>query len=354
MKILIRGTNWIGDAVMTVPALREIRRLFPNAHITLQTRKWAEGIFRDADFLDEILAFEETESDFRTILQQARVLRSGKFDLAVVLPNSYRSAAIVKIAGIPRRFGYSKEGRRMLLTNAVSIPNWKRERHEVYYYLNLVSEIEKSILGTSTVEDSEPNIELDVAEARVNDCVQRFVCSLPDSKRLTIAFGPGSTNSLAKRWPVARFAAAADKLSEEFDARFLVLGSKQEQAVAAEMARTAKTELVDLTGATDLGEAMAILSYANLFVSNDMGLAHLAAAVGTPSIVIFGPTDPRTTRPFSENAFVLREPVECSPCMLRDCPIDHRCMTRITVDDVVQNVRQVLAGTEHNFQPAKR
>lgn len=352
MKILIRGTNWIGDAVMTIPALREIRRLFPDAHITLQTRKWAEGIFRDADFLDEILAFDDADSNFRTILQQSRSLRAEKFDIAVILPSSYRSAAIVKLAGIPRRFGYSKEGRGMLLTNAIEIPKWKKERHEVFYYLNLVAEVERNLIGSSSVGDREPNIHLGVSQERVNRSTVFLEGRGLDTNRPTIAFGPGSTNSLAKRWPVARFAAVADRISEEFDANLLVLGSEQEQDVAAEMGRNASSELIDLTGATDLGEAAAILKCADLFISNDMGLAHLAAAVGTATIVMFGPTDPRTTRPFTLDATVLREPVECSPCMLRECPIDHRCMTRITVDLVVQNARRVLS--ENHKEPNQR
>src|SRR5688572_33510026 len=111
MKIVVRGTNWIGDAVMTIPALRELRRIFPDAQITLHTRSWANGIFQDADFIDEILAFEESESKVRTVTEQVKLLKEQKFDLAVLFPNSFASAATVKLSKIPRRFGYAKEGR---------------------------------------------------------------------------------------------------------------------------------------------------------------------------------------------------------------------------------------------------
>src|SRR5690606_10371312 len=125
MRILVRGTNWIGDAVMSIPALRELRRIFPDAHTALHTRGWAKGIFETAGVVDEILPFEESGKDLGTIFREARRLRAGRFDLAVIFPNSFRSASIVKLAGIPRRFGYAKEGRGLLLTDAVHIPSWK-------------------------------------------------------------------------------------------------------------------------------------------------------------------------------------------------------------------------------------
>lgn len=143
MKIVVRGTNWIGDAVMQIPALRELRRVFPAAHITLHTRSWARGIFEDADFLNEILTFERTESKIKDALAQTKILRERKFDAAVLFPNSFESALIAKLASIPKRFGYAKDARGFLLTDAVKIPEWKTARHEVFYYLNLVAEVEK-------------------------------------------------------------------------------------------------------------------------------------------------------------------------------------------------------------------
>ena len=134
MKILVRGTNWVGDAVMSVPALRELRRIFPEARISLHTRGWARGIFEDARFVDEIFAFEKTASKIKDPFAQSKALREKNFDLAVLFPNSFESALITKLAGVPRRFGYAKEGRSFLLTDPVEIPIWKNQRHEVYYY----------------------------------------------------------------------------------------------------------------------------------------------------------------------------------------------------------------------------
>jgi heptosyltransferase-2 len=166
MKIVVRGTNWIGDAVMQIPALRELRRVFPSAHITLHTRSWARGIFEDADFLDEILTFERTESKIRDALREAKILRAKKFDSAVLFPNSFESALVAKLALIPQRFGYAKDARGFLLTDAVAIPEWKTARHEVFYYLNIIAEVEKKIVGAETVLANAPVIDLEVSGDR--------------------------------------------------------------------------------------------------------------------------------------------------------------------------------------------
>ena len=285
MRIVVRGTNWIGDAVMSVPALRELRRVFPDAHIALHTRTWAKGIFEAAGIVDEILPFEESGRDLGTIFREARRLREGKFELAVIFPNSFRSASIVKLAGITRRFGYVKEGRGMLLTDAVPIPEWKSDRHEVFYYLALVAEVERQILGTETVP-KEVSIDLEVPHSDIENATNQF---LPP-KRPLIAFGPGSTNSMAKRWPADRFAEVSDHLQLETGGVSVILGAADERDVAMDLISSAHGEVIDLTGKTSLSQAAAVLAASDLFISNDMGLAHLAAAVGTPTLVIFGPS----------------------------------------------------------------
>ncbi len=322
---------------MSVPALRELKRIFPDAHIALHTRTWAKGIFESAGIVDEILPFEESGRDLGTIFREARRLREGNFDLAVIFPNSFRSASIVKLAGIPRRFGFIKEGRGMLLTDAVPIPEWKSERHEVFYYLALVAEVEKEMLGTETVP-VEVSIGLEVSQPDIESAAKQFM----PAKRPLIALGPGSTNSIAKRWPADRFAEVSDHLQLETGGVSVILGAADERDVAADLIASAHGEVIDLTGRTSLSQASAILAASDLFISNDMGLAHLAAAVGTPTLVIFGPTDHVTTRPFAEHAAVIREDVECSPCMLRECPIDHRCMTLVTVDRVFKAAMEML------------
>jgi heptosyltransferase-2 len=306
MKILVRGTNWIGDAVMSVPALKELRRIFPDATISLHTRTWADGLFGDADFIDELVTFDKSRSKIKDVYDNSQFLRDDGYDLAVLLPNSFESALTTFLTRIPRRFGYNKDVRGLLLTDPIAVPEWKNRRHETFYYLNLVTEIERQMLGRDTVSLAIPDVTLSVSERRKN-AARSFLSEagmIPGKK--TVAFGVGSKNSLAKRWPAERYAELNDRLQAELDCSVILVGSKDECDIAAEVMRSCKVAPIDLTGKTDLGEAVAILSVVDLLISNDMGLAHAAPAAGTPTLVIFGPTNPETTRPFSPNADVLQ------------------------------------------------
>ncbi len=334
MKILIRGTNWIGDAVMTIPAMRELNRIFPDSHLTLWTRPWAEGIFRDVDFVDEIITFDKKPRRLGPTLAEAEMLEKEKFDLAVLFTNSFESALVTKLAKIPRRIGFNKDLRGLLLTDPIAVPEWKGRAHEVFYYLELVKETENRIFGTQSVGIEAPDIRLHISDERLSNARSKLEKAGIDLSQTTVAIGPGSTNSRAKRWPAERFSALADRLNA--DSNIVLIGAVDEQEVAAEVIKNSRSSLIDLTGKTDLAEAAAILAVADLFVANDMGLAHIASAVCTDTIVIFGPTDDATTRPYGENSTVIRHDVECSPCMLRDCPIDHRCMTGVSVDKVFE------------------
>lgn len=349
MKILIRGTNWIGDAVMTIPAMRELRRLFPDAEITLYTRAWAEGLFRDVDFIDRILTVEDTGSNFRDTLAEARRLKKDEFDMAVLLTNSFQSAAVIRLAGIPRRFGYAREGRGVLLSDSIRVPKWKDERHQSFYYLNIIEQIENGVLGSHTVKNRKPKYELTVADKRRSDARSMLEDAGVDTTKKTVAFGAGSTNSMAKRWGEAKFAEVGRRVQSELGANVILLGSESEMQISQIVSALSEADFIDLTGTTDLAEVTAILSETDVFVSNDMGLAHIAAAVGTKTVVIFGPTNDVTTRPLGNNVEVIRHPVECSPCMLRECPIDHRCMTRVSVDEVFEKVKR-----EFNAKTPKR
>ena len=342
-KIVVRSPNWIGDAAMAVPALRELSRLFPDAEIVLHTRPGVEGLFEDADFIDRTLTIERHKSKFRETMAQADSLGFEDFDLAVLMPNSFESALTAKLAKIPRRIGYNKDLRGLLLTDPLPVPEWKDQRHEVFYYVNLVAEAERRDLGSGTVGLSEPDTSLCVSEIRQTAARRILADAGADLSRPLVAFGPGSTNSLAKRWETEKFAQLGDLLRAEIGAEIVLMGAPSEADVSREVAALSKTKCVDVTGKTTISEAAAILSVVNMLVSNDMGLAHVAPAVGTRTVVVFGPTNPVTTRPFSENAVIVRNDVECSPCMLRECPIDHRCMTGVSVEQVMQVCARVLA-----------
>ncbi len=353
MKILVRGTNWIGDAVMSVPALRELRRIFPDAQITLHTRSWADGLFRDAEFIDDLVTFDKHRWKLKDVYDNSEFLRNDEYDLALLLPNSFESALTAFLSRVPRRFGYNRDLRGLLLTDPIAVPEWKTRRHEVFYYLNLVSEIEKRMLGRDTVSGAFPNISLEVADERIFEASQKLFEFGVDPLKKTVALGIGSTNSRAKRWPAARYAELNDRLHTEGGVNVVLIGSKDEIDAADNVAELCRNKPVNLAGKTDLAEAVATLGTVDLLISNDMGLAHVAPAVGTQTIVIFGPTNPLTTRPFAENVEVIRKEVECSPCMLRDCPIDHRCMTWISVDEVYAAAYRIFNAKSQSSEDAK-
>jgi heptosyltransferase-2 len=345
MKIVVQGANWVGDAIMSVPALRELRRIFPDASVTLHTRSWVEGIFRDADFIDDIQSFDRGRSAFEDVRRQSKLLREQKFDLAIVLPNSFESALAAWLARVPRRFGYSKDARRLLLTDAVEVPEWKGKRHEVYYYLNLIAEVEGALQGTRSVGSGEPIMSLEVSNERKERGREFLFASGADRGKKTVGLGVGSANSRAKRWPAENYARINDFLQMEMNSNVVLFGAANETDVAEIVMEKAKLKPIDLSGKTSLETVTALLSDIDLLISNDMGLAHIAPAVGTKTITIFGPTDPDTTRPYSNNATIVRKMVECAPCMLRDCPIDHRCMTGITVEEVFDRAKMILTET---------
>jgi heptosyltransferase-2 len=246
------------------------------------------------------------------------------------------------MSGSKRSFGYATERRSILLTDPIEMPDWKDSRHEVYYYLELVAAVEKSFFGSITEpEDLEPR--LAVSETQHDQAREILRAHGVDVNRKTVAIAPGSTNSRAKRWIPERFAELNDRLQTESDCNVILLGSKDDKIISEHVAALSRRPPIDITGETNIETVTTILSETDLLISNDMGLAHLAPAVGTETIVIFGPTNQVTTRPFSEHASIISANVECAPCMLRDCPIDHRCMTRVTVDDVFRKAVALLS-----------
>ena len=368
-RVVVRGVNWVGDAVMTIPALRELRRILPQAHITLATRSWAEGLFADADFLDEILIYDRAPRSLKAVARQTREWRRRKFDLALLFQNAFEAALIAAAARVPYRMGYATDGRAALLTHPLAVPEWRSNRHEVFYYLNIVAKLEELFYmeaGASrrsrtdrVMKDLLPdNLSVQEGELATSVFEPQFSLNISDERKTQasellsslgvildkplVALCPGSTNSRAKRWPAERYAAVADRFVKEADANVLLIGSPDELEVSLEVAQRMRQRPVMLTGKTNLAQAVAILSLADALITNDTGPAHIAAALGRPTLVIFGPTDPRTTRPYPAVAEIIRRPPDCAPCMLRDCPIDHRCMTAITSDEVFERASMMM------------
>jgi heptosyltransferase-2 len=339
-RVVVRGTNWVGDAVMTIPALRELRRVLPGAHVTLATRSWSEGLFRDADFVDDLLIYDRR--GVASVARATREWRARGFDLAILFQNAFEAALIAAVARVPLRVGYGTDGRRALLTHNLALPSWHGERHEVLYYLNIIEELEKLLRGSSGVMEREPRFDLRVNAARQAEARELLKAQGASMDGPLVALCPGSTNSRAKRWPGERYAALADRFVDEMEANVALIGSAEEAEVSRAVSEQMRHKAVMLTGRTSLAEAVAVLSISDLLITNDTGPAHIAAALERPTLVIFGPTDPTTTRPFSQRAQIIRRPPECAPCMLRDCPIDHRCMTAITPDEVFKRACEMM------------
>ncbi len=341
-RVVVRGTNWVGDAVMTVPALNALRRLLPDAHITLATRSFAKAIFDDVDCFDDFLVYDSRPGRLRSALAQARKWQTRRFDLAILFPNAFEPALVALLGRVRFRIGYATQGRKVLLTHPINLPEWRNSRHESFYYLNIISELDQLLNGQSRILEQPPALRLNVGSNRRLEALDFLRAQGVRRGHPLIALCPGSINSRAKRWPADRYALLADRLIAELGADVLLIGSGDEFAVSLEVSQRMEHEPIVLTGKTDLAQAAAVLNDADLLVTNDTGPAHLAAALGRPTLVIFGPTNPLTTRPLSPSAEIVRQAPDCAPCMLRDCPIDHRCMTAITPDEVFERAAAML------------
>lgn len=338
-RVVVRGTNWVGDSVMTVPALRALRRVLPQAEITLAVRPSAKDIFADADFIDQLLIYDRRNAF--SIVPQVREWRKHQFDLAVLFQNAFEAALIPFLAGVPIRLGYATESRQALLTHPLPLPDWRSARHEVFYYLYLITALEQLLFGKSEICEDVPDASLQISDARKAEAEDLLRAYGVRNSEPRVALCPGSINSRAKRWPAEAYAALADRLIDS-QRQVLLIGSEAEADVTREVTSRMRQQPVVLTGKTSLSQITAVLSVVDLVVTNDTGPAHIAAALGRPTLVIFGPTNPLTTRPFAPEAEILRHPPDCAPCMLRDCPIDHRCMTAIEVNEVFEHSQALL------------
>jgi lipopolysaccharide heptosyltransferase II len=335
-RIVVRTTNWVGDAVMSVPALRTIRAVFPSAHITLIVRPWVREVYSSVDFCDDILEFDKTgdERGVTGLLRFARLLRSRRFDVAILLQNAFEAALMTRLAGIPHRVGYDRDGRGFLLTHPCPVDPEVRNHHQCYYYLGILAAAGWIPAAPWDRPGYQRIATIGVRQTDLQSArVMLESCGVSATQPL-IGVNPGAAYGGAKRWLADRFAVVADRLAAECGARALIFGSAADAPVAAQVAGAMRTRPVLLAGKTTLGQMMGLLSSCRLFLTNDSGPMHLAAALDVPQVAVFGSTSARATGPLSGRALVIRKPVDCSPCFLRECPIDFRCMIGVTVDEV--------------------
>ncbi|HEY5041166.1 MAG TPA: lipopolysaccharide heptosyltransferase II [Verrucomicrobiae bacterium] len=369
-RILVRGVNWLGDAVMTTPALLRLRETFPGAHITLLTPEKLRELWLGHPAVNETISFSAGDNIFAA----GKKLRAGKFDLALVLPNSPRSALEVFLAGIPQRIGHAHAWRNFFLTQAVapradavkmrklSVTEIKRRTgiapvsnlnqkksetgatpvlqpiaHQIHEYLHLAA-----ALGANP-EPLAP--QLFVAPEEIEATKKKF--GLDISAQPVFGLNPGAEYGPAKRWPVENFIAAAKEIQSRTNCAWLLFGGKSDAAVTnqIESAIGNRQSAINLADQTTLRELMSLLKLCRVLLTNDTGPMHVAAALGTPVVVPFGSTSPELTGPGlpgDARNRLLKSDAPCSPCFLRECPIDFRCMNGITVERVVEAVLQIV------------
>jgi len=338
-RILIRSANWIGDAVMSTPAVHTIRRNFPEAHIGILAKPWVAPVFHANPHADEVLIYD-AKGAHKGLLGRWRLagrLRRQNWEMGVVLPNSFESALLFAMARIPFRIGYKTQYRRLLLSHPIVLNRQLKENsHETGHYLRLLElsglRVEPSGLELYVVPDD---------KIRGADLLRKNGIITGE---LLIGINPGAAFGTAKRWPADRYARLADRLAKQYQGRILIFGGPGERGVAQEVADAMNHTPIILSGKTTLGEAIALVDQCPLLVTNDSGLMHIGAALHQPMVAIFGPTNPLTTGPLSAKAKIIQDPIECSPCLQRECPLGHHgCMENISVERVLGMCQWQLA-----------
>jgi heptosyltransferase-2 len=319
-RILIRATNWVGDAVMCLPALHAIRDRFPQAYIAILAKPWVADLYRRESLAQDVILY-----DGGAWWKTGRALRKQNFDCAILLQNAFEAALIACLARIPVRIGYNRDGRGILLTHPVKVPKrGEIPRHERFYYLEL---LRRSGLVDPLPES--PAIHLEAGRSVV--------------KKKIIGVSPGAAYGTAKQWLPERFAEAARILAQERNCEIALFGSKSERPLCGEIKRMLpNSNVTNYAGETSLQQFIDLAASCEIFLTNDSGAMHIASALGIPTVAIFGATDDIGTGPTGPNSRVVREQVECSPCLLRECPIDHRCMTCVPAARVVKEALSLL------------
>jgi len=344
VKVLIRATNWVGDAIMALPALRAVRARFSDAEVAIVARPYVADIYRDQQICNQLIHYDASgiHAGFSGRERLAHELRAQKFDVALLLQNAFDAAWLAWRANIPERIGYARDGRSLLLTKPVPVPKpGEIPAHEKFYYLELLRRA-----GWVNSLSDESFIAMSVPEEKRRRAAEFLLESSARPHALRVAISAGASYGSAKCWPPPRFAELASRLQSQSDADIILFGTATEAAVSNAIAAEMRQLPIDLTGKTAIADLPALLSQCHLFIGNDSGAMHVAAAVGLPVVAVFGPTDPLGTAPVTRRCTIVQEKPYCSPCFLRRCPTDHRCMIKITPDMVETAVRSWISSIE--------
>ena len=336
-RILVTEVNWLGDAVMSLPALRAIRRVWPNAHLAVLVKRDLAGFFDGARWIDSVIPYIK-DGGMRGLADTAKIVRQirrGRFDLAILFPNNFRSALWSALARVPARAGYIRDRRGPLLTHKVFPPREAAGTHQSRYWLAMI----RSTLG---IEIDSERTTLEVGESDRDRMRQWLRAHRPRTEAPMIALAPGAAFGPAKEWPASRYAELIDLVVAR-GAECVLVGTPGERTKCEQVAR-GRSGVTVAAGETPIGDLIALLSICDGFVGNDSGCAHVAAALGIPTIAIFGSTDPSRTAPLGPKVAVMRRAPECSPCFARTCRFDHYdCLRSIHPKEVVEALEKLGA-----------
>ena len=365
-RLLVRVPNWIGDAVMSLPAVEALKALYPGSSITVLSKPWTMPVFYNNPAVSEVMEYDARgiHAGFKGKLRLARDLRQRGFDLAVLFQNAFEAAFLALLARIPERVGYGRDLRTRLLTTPVPLSPELLKKHHVFYYLNIVEELARG----SSLEDSGeasgeetpelyndtsgviPRIHLTEAErASAIKILSDNGLTEEELKSPLVGAFPGASFGPAKRWTVEGFKGALAALARDHGAVPVIIGGPGDSAISEELSKGLKVRHINLAGSTTLRELMAVMGLLKLLITNDSGPMHVGAALGTPTVAVFGSTDPALTGPLGRSTAVVYKGLPCSPCFKRECPLktgQMECMKAVSPEEVSEAASELLKGRE--------
>ncbi len=332
-KIVVRSVNWIGDAVMTTPAITQLAKNFPNAKITIIVKEWVKDVFIGNPFIDDIIVCNP--KNLVGYIRLIRKLRNERFDIGIAFPNSFSSALFLFLLSAKYRVGYQTDCRGGFLNiKTPRTADLEFEKLRIDYFLNIVNLIGK--------KPADRKLVLNVSKESKTFAKNFLKKNKIDEPDTIIGFNPGAAYGKAKRWPVKKYAELGNRLISDYNAKLVLFGGSHDQEVVNVLAKGLRNKCAIAAGKTILQDSIGLVNKCKLFVTGDTGPLYIASALRVPTLAIFGPTDPNTVAIPSERLQIIYKRVSCSPCFLRECPNDHRCMEEVSVEEVFAKISKMM------------
>ncbi len=340
-RVLVKEVNWLGDIVISLPALKAIRRAFPKARLSVMVKREFASFFDGARWVDEVIAYKAPRG-VGGICERLSIIgriRAGRFDLAVLFPNSFEAALWAALGGAANRAGFSRDGRGFLLTYRVRPTPQVLAAHHVHYYLEMLRQ-------TIGVEGDAADYALDIHEPHRATMREWLGANRKRPASRLFVLAPAAAYGPAKEWPADHYAKLIDLIADRFGGECVLIGAPAERARCEQIAAASNRGAIVAAGAANIGEVIAMLSMADGFAGNDSGCMHLAGAIGIPTVGIFGSTSPARTAPLGPRVKVIYRQIECSPCLARTCRFGHyRCLTQVSAEEVAQTLEALAAAS---------